>query len=505
LKVCSSWVRGALASAALGVAATLGGCETDGTDYSMRALQPLSQSTLAELERRHMPKESPILVRLFKEEAELEVWKEDDTGRFALLKTYPICRWSGELGPKVKEGDRQAPEGFYTITPAQLNPNSHYYLAFDIGYPNAFDRAHGRTGGNLMIHGDCSSRGCYAMTDEQITEIYALARESFFGGQRAFQVQAYPFRMTAVNMAKHRNNPNMPFWKMLKEGSDHFEVMRLEPKVDICEKRYVFDAEAPANASPARPLSFNPTGQCPAYQLPQELADAVAEKQKSDDAQTAQLIARGVPVVPVKTGNDGGMNTAFLSKYKPTLVQGNDGKVRTYVERLPGTTPSYAETRVAEPRVAEPDRTVVASANASSAREGTYSLAGTESSQQPASAGSGSFFARLFGRGEDKKQDPAPQPAAAASAPKAAPAPARATATAAAKPAPKPEPQREARSQSPQPQQEARSQTPQAQPAPPAPQRAEPKAAAFSDANTVMPGAQPVVPAGFESRWSAVR
>ena len=148
---------------------------------------------------------------------------------------------------------------------------------------------------------------------------------------------------------------------------------------------------------------------------------------------------------------------------------------------------------------------MVASANASSAREGTYSLAGTESSQQPASAGSGSFFARLFGRGEDKKQDPAPQPAAAASAPKAAPAPARATATAAAKPAPKPEPQREARSQSPQPQQEARSQTPQAQPAPPAPQRAEPKAAAFSDANTVMPGAQPVVPAGFESRWSAVR
>ncbi len=131
MKVCSSWVRGALASAALGVAATLGGCETDGTAYSLRALQPLSQSMFAELERRHMPKESPILVRLFKEEAELEVWKEDDTGRFALLKTYPICRWSGELGPKVKQGDRQAPEGFYTITPAQLNPNSHYYLAVD--------------------------------------------------------------------------------------------------------------------------------------------------------------------------------------------------------------------------------------------------------------------------------------------------------------------------------------------------------------------------------------
>ena len=96
-----------------------------------------------------------------------------------------------------------------------------------------------------MVHGDCSSRGCYSMTDEQISEIYALGREAFFGGQRAFQVQAYPFRMTPDNMARHRNNPNMPFWKMLKDGNDHFEVTQAEPKVDVCEKRYVFDAQAP--------------------------------------------------------------------------------------------------------------------------------------------------------------------------------------------------------------------------------------------------------------------
>ncbi len=140
------------------------------------------------------------------------------SGRFALLKIYPICRWSGELGPKTREGDRQAPEGFYTVTPGQMNPNSHYYLSFDIGYPNAYDRAYGRTGSNIMVHGDCSSRGCYAMTDEQISEIYALARESFLGNQQSFQVQAYPFRMTPPNMAKHRSNPNMPFWKMLKEA-----------------------------------------------------------------------------------------------------------------------------------------------------------------------------------------------------------------------------------------------------------------------------------------------
>jgi len=126
---------------------------------------------LAEVEQRNMEKESPVLVRIFKEESELEVWKQDRTGRFALLKTYPICRWSGELGPKIKQGDRQAPEGFYTITPGQMNPNSAYYLSFNMGYPNAFDRAHGRTGAQVMVHGDCSSRGCYAMTDDQISEI----------------------------------------------------------------------------------------------------------------------------------------------------------------------------------------------------------------------------------------------------------------------------------------------------------------------------------------------
>ena len=162
-------------------------------------------------------------IRLFKQEAELEVWKQDRSGHFALLKTYPICRWSGDLGPKVREGDRQAPEGFYSITPAQMNPQSAYYLSFNTGYPNAYDRALGHTGSELMVHGDCSSRGCYAMTDEQIAEIYSLGRESFFGGQKSFQLQAYPFRMTPLNMAKHRNNPNMPFWKMIKEGYDHFE------------------------------------------------------------------------------------------------------------------------------------------------------------------------------------------------------------------------------------------------------------------------------------------
>ena len=225
------------------------------------------------------------MIRLFKEEAELEIWKQDQTGRYALLKTYPICRWSGDLGPKIKEGDRQAPEGFYNITPGLMNPNSQYYLAFNLGYPNAFDRAHDRTGAHLMVHGDCSSRGCYAMTDEQISEIFAMGRESFFSGQSAFQVQAYPFRMTPTNMAKHRNSPHFAFWKMLKRGNDNFEVTRMEPKVDVCDRRYVFNAQGD---SP----QFNPKGKCPAIEFPQDVAEAVDDKQRRDELQIAQLAAR---------------------------------------------------------------------------------------------------------------------------------------------------------------------------------------------------------------------
>ena len=258
----SPLIRALLVSVALGATVALSGCNTDSIlPMSEKAARPLSDKMVKEIQSKNMDMESPILVRLFKEESELEIWKQDKEGRFALLKTYPICRWSGELGPKIKEGDRQAPEGFYSISPGQMNPNSQYYLSFDLGYPNAYDRAYGRTGAQLMVHGDCSSRGCYSMTDEQISEIYALGRDSFFGGQKSFQVQAYPFRMTAQNLAKHRNSPHLAFWKMLKKGNDHFEVSKLEPKVNVCDKRYVFDAESPTG----RALSFSATAKCPAY------------------------------------------------------------------------------------------------------------------------------------------------------------------------------------------------------------------------------------------------
>ena len=127
-------LRALLVPAAIAAAITLAGCGGGPVTIS-RDMQPLSERMLAELKAKKMEKESPILMRIFKEEAELEVWKQDDSGRFALLRTYPICRWSGELGPKIKTGDRQAPEGFYTITPGLMNPNSSQYLAINTGLP----------------------------------------------------------------------------------------------------------------------------------------------------------------------------------------------------------------------------------------------------------------------------------------------------------------------------------------------------------------------------------
>jgi murein L,D-transpeptidase YafK len=299
------------AAMAAGCALALSGClPGGGMLVGEKATRPLSNDMIEAIERKGMAKETPILVRIFKEESELEIWKQTKEGQYELLKTYPICRWSGELGPKVKQGDRQAPEGFYMITPGLMNPNSAYYLAFNMGFPNSFDRALGRTGANLMVHGDCSSSGCYAMTDEQIGEIFALARDSFEGGQRAFQVQAYPFRMTAANMAKHRDNPNMAFWRMLKEGSDHFEVTRQEPKVEVCDKRYVF------NAIPFDPAqSFNPQRSCPVYDQPIEVVEQVKAKRDADNKEYSALVSHGVKTAPVLTYRDGGMNPVFASKF----------------------------------------------------------------------------------------------------------------------------------------------------------------------------------------------
>ncbi|MCJ2136147.1 murein L,D-transpeptidase [Methylobacterium sp. J-026] len=283
-----------LAAASL-LALALAGCQ-DGSGIngpSARSLAPIDPQTLALMQTKGLQPSDPILIRTYKKEAEMEVWKRGGDGRYALLKTYPICRWSGQLGPKVREGDRQAPEGFYTITPGLMNPNSAYYLSFDTGFPNAVDRANGRSGRYLMVHGTCSSAGCFAMTDATIAEIYAIARDAFIGGQRSFQFQSYPFRMTAENMAKFRNDPNIGFWRNLKEGSDYFEALREEPKIGQCGTKYVFGgADAAA-------------GSCKPKVEPQ-----VAEKSERDERTVAELVAKGTPAVRV-VYQDGGQNPVF--------------------------------------------------------------------------------------------------------------------------------------------------------------------------------------------------
>ncbi len=419
-------VRALLASAALAASVLLAGCNSDDISLASnaKANQPVPPKLVAAIGEKNMDLQSPILVRLFKQEAELEVWKQDRSGKFALLKTYPICRWSGDLGPKIREGDRQAPEGFYTISPGQMNPQSAYYLSFNTGYPNAFDKALGRTGSQLMVHGDCSSRGCYAMTDEQIAEIYSLGRESFFGGQKAFQLQAYPFRMTPVNMAKHRNNPNMPFWKMIKEGYDHFEVTKQEPKVDFCEKKYVFDATKPPGAT--RDPVFDASAKCPAYVIPDEIASAVREKQQTEAAEVAKLISKGTPVARMNTGIDGGMNKIFASKLpegSTGLSEGGDSQSLQSLSlaRAPGTIPSTVNPP--KPNLAQPEEPVVAVSTTSSTSS-TPSISSTKvASATPAtksgeqSDGFFSSIARKVGIGATADAN-----AAATSVPPSAPA-----------------------------------------------------------------------------------
>lgn len=294
-------------TAAASLAMAVSACQDITSQESMRAHRPIPSETIALMQSKDSDSHAPILIRTFKKEAELEIWKMTSHGTYTHLKTYPMCRWSGQLGPKIKEGDRQVPEGFYTITPGQMNPASNYYLSFNVGYPNAYDRAHNYTGGLIMVHGACSSAGCFSMTDEQIAEIYAIAREAFGGGQSAIQMQSYPFRMTAENLAKHRLDPNMAFWRELKQGSDRFEVTKLETPVTICNRHYNFMA----SANPAARIDAQAA--CPPLQEAPEVAALVSEKQREDDQQVAQLINSGVRPVRL-VYQDGGQHPDFTPR-----------------------------------------------------------------------------------------------------------------------------------------------------------------------------------------------
>jgi len=239
------------------VAAGLGGCSsTINVPKTTVRTGTVRTVTLRQMESLDMDRAAPVLIRIYKEESTLEVWKQDRNGKFALLNSYPICKFSGNLGPKLMQGDYQAPEGFYDITSGQMNPNSSEYLAFNTGFPNAFDRSLGRTGSFLMVHGGCRSVGCYAMTDYAMEEIYGLVDEAFKGGQEKIQLQAFPFRMTTQNLASHAGDPNMAFWEMLKAGSDAFLATEQPPRVAVCDRRYVFNPVVAGTLDPSAPCPF---------------------------------------------------------------------------------------------------------------------------------------------------------------------------------------------------------------------------------------------------------
>ncbi len=182
----------------------------------------------------------PVMLRIFKEEKKLELWIKPKGKRYLLAKTYPICRFSGKLGPKQREGDKQSPEGVYILSQKSCNPYSKYCKALDIGYPNRLDRHCGRTGCQIMIHGGCKSIGCFAMTDRRIEEIYTVVETALKRGQPYIYLFIYPFRMTPQNLKRYSHSPWFGFWTNLKEGYDYFQRTGRTPEVRVKGTKYIF-------------------------------------------------------------------------------------------------------------------------------------------------------------------------------------------------------------------------------------------------------------------------
>lgn len=208
------------------------------SDRAAGVLAKINPRLADELQAKGLTLGSPVFMRIFKLERTLELWVEK-SGSYELFRSYPICSYSGYPGPKLMEGDWQSPEGFYRVTSEQMNPWSDNHLAFNIGYPNEYDKAQGRTGGSIMVHGGCTSMGCFAMSDYRIEEIYALAHAALTNGQEAFSLHIFPFRLTSANLNDYQNSPWFSFWQSLKKGYDAFERYRVVPRVMIVDGKYV--------------------------------------------------------------------------------------------------------------------------------------------------------------------------------------------------------------------------------------------------------------------------
>lgn len=213
---------------------------------------------LARLQERLIEKDlklgSPILLRAFKSESEFEVWIRKDEA-YVLFATYPVCHWSGTLGPKLQEGDKQTPEGFYTVTKQQIRHVGRWPRSLNLGFPNPYDKSLARTGSHILVHGGCSSVGCFAMTNSVIEEIYLITEQAIAGGQRFVPVHVYPFRLSEANLASQKDSPWIEFWTNLKEGYDLFDQTRRPPRITTCEGRYRFTDVALEEGADTGPLA----------------------------------------------------------------------------------------------------------------------------------------------------------------------------------------------------------------------------------------------------------
>lgn len=219
------------------------------TNRSRAAINRVTPDLTKELADKGFKLGDPVFIRIIKStsttnrrisDGVLEIYLQGADGKYSLFKTKDICAASGTLGPKTKTGDNQSPEGFYYITTARFNPWSSYHLSLNLGYPNTYDRAHGYTGAFLMIHGNCVSIGCYAMTDAGIEEIYTLASAANKNGQKIIRVHSFPFPMSTENLEKVKANKHHDFWQNLKQGWDWFEENDVPPNVEVRGGDYVF-------------------------------------------------------------------------------------------------------------------------------------------------------------------------------------------------------------------------------------------------------------------------
>lgn len=247
---------------------------------------------------------TPVLLRVFKAESELEVWMRNGEG-YKLFATYPICHWSGTLGPKIKEGDKQTPEGFYSVTRRQLHRIGRWPRSLNLGFPNAFDRAQARSGSYILVHGGCSSTGCFAMTNAVIEEIYGLTEAAIRGGQHHVPVHVFPFRMTEANLSKHSGSEWSAFWQTIRPGYDSFERTRRPPHVSVCDGRYQFTDAAPGEGGETSPLAVCGATDAAIRTLGRLARAAQVRPSLWPTSQASRLGTMGRSLQPLRTASSG--------------------------------------------------------------------------------------------------------------------------------------------------------------------------------------------------------